>query len=107
MSEPKKEKVLKIYVSEQEHNTIKSDIAKHGISISEYMLRLYHSKPLVVKPLAENLQKLNDLRGMANNLNQLARHYNVHGLTQVDERTKLSLDVLLSRINKVIDDSEN
>lgn len=107
MSDPKKDKVLKIYVSKEEHSDIKSHIAKQGISISEYLLHLYHSKPLVVKPLAENLRKLDDLRGMANNLNQLARHYNIHGLSQVDERTKLSLDVLLSKINKLIDDSEN
>lgn len=102
----KKDKVLKIYVSEKEHADIKSKIAKQGISISDYFLKLYYNKPLVVREKNEAFNNIRDIRGVANNLNQIAKRLNEAKPTDILNSTLLEISILNERVNKILDSVE-
>lgn len=101
-----KNKVLKIYVSEKEHAEIKSEIAKKGISISDYFLKLYHDKPLIVREKNEAFNNIRDLRGIANNINQIAKRLNEAKPTDILNSTLFELSLLNEKVNKALDNVE-
>lgn len=101
-----KNKVLKIYVSEKEHAEIKSEIAKRGISISDYFLKLYYDKPLVVREKNEAFNNIRDLRGVANNLNQIAKRLNETKPSEILESTLLQIHMVSERVNSLLDQVE-
>jgi len=101
-----KNKVLKIYVTEKEHADIKSSIAKHGISISEYLLKLYYDKPLVVREKNEAFNNIRDLRGIANNLNQIAKRLNEAKPSDILSATLLQINMVSEKVNTLLDQVE-
>jgi hypothetical protein len=101
-----KDKVLKIYVSAEEHAEIKSQIAKKGISISDYFLKLYRDKPLIVRERNEAFNNIRDLRGVANNINQIAKRLNEAKPSEILSSTLLQISVLNERVNKILDSVE-
>lgn len=101
-----KNKVLKIYVSAKEHAEIKSEIAKKGISISDYFLKLYNDKPLVVRERNEAFNNIRDLRGVANNINQIAKRLNETKPNEILNSTLLQISVLSERVNTILNNLE-
>ena len=101
-----KNKVLKIYVSEKEHAEIKSEIAKKGISISDYFLKIYKDKPLVVRERNEAFNNIRDLRGVANNINQIAKRLNETKPNEILNSTLLQISVLSERVNTILNNLE-
>lgn len=101
-----KNKVLKIYVSEKEHAEIKSEIAKKGISISDYFLKIYRDKPLVVRERNEAFNNIRDLRGVANNINQIAKRLNETKPNEILNSTLLQISILSERVNTILNNLE-
>lgn len=75
MSE-KKEKYFKVYCTSEEYKEVKLNALKAEVSLSDYFMRLHKSKPFIIKERNETIQKIHDIRGVANNLNQISKHLN-------------------------------
>lgn len=82
-----REFLLKIRVSSEEHDAIKTTAADAGLTVSDYVrMRLAHQR---VRQTAAERDTLNHLARIGSNINQIARWANTHA-GQMD-----ALDILV------------
>lgn len=74
--EVKKEKTISVHCSYGDYLTIKARAEEVGLKISQFLLRVGMDKPLPTIRTPEQIQELRELRGMATNLNQIAKSVN-------------------------------
>lgn len=84
-----KEKRIALRVSDDEYLMIKQYADNAGLTVSQYLRSIAKKKPVNPKPSLIDMDSYNALRGIANNLNQIARHANGTGFVQVEELNKL------------------
>ena len=81
----KREKSLRIRVSDDEYNALQLNAKKADISVSDLVRMSAMNVPIVPKPDLMTMETFNILRGLANNVNQLTRHANATNEIEVKE----------------------
>lgn len=81
----KREKSLRVRLSDQEFEVLQVNAKKADISVSDLVRQSAMNVPIIQKPDLMTIETFNILRGLANNVNQLTRHANATSEIQVTE----------------------
>ncbi len=102
--EPKR--VIKVYVTCQEHNNVKSSASAIGKSLTDYCLeKITNGKvEIIQKYTPETVKAVNNLSGAFNNLNQIARRLNEGN--KLDAAIAIELSNLKNLISKTLDNDK-
>ena len=93
----KKDYVVKLCFDKGQYNLIDYKAKKAGISKAEFCREAALDTKITQVLTPEQLDIIRKLSGMANNLNQIARHFNTEG---VNSRTVEELEQFLAEIHK-------
>jgi hypothetical protein len=95
-------KVIKVYVTTDEHSSIKASAATLGMSLTDYCYdKILKGKvEIIEKYSSETIKAVNNLSGAFNNLNQIARHLNQGN--SLDAAVAMELSNLKNLISKTL-----
>lgn len=98
----KRPKQVILYLTEEEHKRLKSNIKKSKLNQGEYIRRSIFKKEIIVIDGLVELMK--ELKKVGNNLNQLTRAVNsgtVWDFTGQVEKMREKLEVVLDKANEI------
>lgn len=100
-SKAKKHKPITVHCTSAEYVIIKSKSAQCRISMSQFLLDLALDRKVTNKLNDEQSRALYQLAGMANNLNQVAKHLNQNKpFTQACYDSVQSIRIMLNELTK-------
>lgn len=97
----KKTYKITVKMNTQEYYHLKGLAMKCNQNISECVRKIIVTGYVKERISKEHLSIIRSLNGMANNLNQLARNANTHGITALEFQNKEAVQAIISTIDKL------
>ena len=94
---------INVFLNEEENKIFNKKVKKSGLNKSEFFRKIILDYQLKEKPDEKFYEVLSQLRGMATNLNQIARAYNRYGYVNNDKYIPLAhkIEDLVLSLQKV------
>ena len=81
---------INVFLNEEENKTLNEKVRKSGLNKSEFFRKIILDYKLKEKPDEKFYEVLSQLRGMATNINQIARASNRYGYVNSDKYAPLA-----------------
>ena len=98
LSEKRRYSVL-LKLNTLEYFTLKSKASSAGINKNEFLRKLISDNEVRARITVEQMREIRQLVGMANNINQIARHLNARGASKLVDELQLLRSMIEEQLN--------
>lgn len=98
LSEKRRYSVL-LKLNTLEYFTLKSKASSAGINKNEFLRKLISDSEVRARITVEQMREIRQLVGMANNINQIARHLNARGASKLVDELQLLRSMIEEQLN--------
>ena len=95
-------KKISIRLSEKEYAHLKEQADLAGLKIEPFLRNLISGVKMKPRPKEEWAELIRQISAVGNNINQIAHHANIHGLT--DKQTLFNVQQELAKIRQKMDE---